>query len=85
MLVGTEHERRTRRPRPSKDYLRGDAGSWRVYVHGEGFLRRPRHRAAPGPNGRRMNTTLQEIGLDGMPQQNNRTPVAEPPLERSAS
>jgi hypothetical protein len=27
--------------------LRGDAGRRRVYVHGEGFLRRPRHRVAP--------------------------------------
>jgi hypothetical protein len=32
-----------------------------------------------------MNTTLHEVALDVMPQQNNGIPVAEHPLERSAS
>jgi NAD(P)H-nitrite reductase large subunit len=29
------------RPRLSKDYLRGEAGRERVYVHGEGFYADP--------------------------------------------
>jgi 3-phenylpropionate/trans-cinnamate dioxygenase ferredoxin reductase subunit len=37
VLVGSEHERPYERPPLSKDYLRGDVGRERVYVHDERF------------------------------------------------
>ena len=37
VLVGAEDERPYERPPLSKDYLRGEAGRDRVYVHDEGF------------------------------------------------
>ena len=37
VLVGAEDERPYERPPLSKDYLRGEAGRERVYVHDEGF------------------------------------------------
>jgi 3-phenylpropionate/trans-cinnamate dioxygenase ferredoxin reductase component len=37
VLVGAEAERPYERPPLSKDYLRGEAGREKVYVHGEGF------------------------------------------------
>ena len=36
-LIGAEHERPYERPPLSKDYLRGEAGRDKVYVHDEGF------------------------------------------------
>ena len=44
--VGAEPERPYERPPLSKDYLRGEAGREKVYVHDGGLLRRARHRAA---------------------------------------
>ncbi len=46
VLVGAEDERPYERPPLSKDYLRGEAGREKVYVHDEALLRRARHRAA---------------------------------------
>jgi 3-phenylpropionate/trans-cinnamate dioxygenase ferredoxin reductase component len=37
VLVGTEVERPYERPPLSKDYLRGEVGREKVYVHDEGF------------------------------------------------
>ena len=37
VLVGTERERPYERPPLSKEYLRGEVGREKVYVHGEGF------------------------------------------------
>jgi 3-phenylpropionate/trans-cinnamate dioxygenase ferredoxin reductase component len=37
VLLGTEEERPYERPPLSKDYLRGEAGREKVYVHDEGF------------------------------------------------
>jgi 3-phenylpropionate/trans-cinnamate dioxygenase ferredoxin reductase component len=37
VLLGTEQERPYERPPLSKDYLRGEAGREKVYVHDEGF------------------------------------------------
>jgi hypothetical protein len=73
------------RPRLSKDYLRGEAGRERVYVHGEGFYADHDIELHLGRTAVDMNTTLQEIALDVMPQQDDGIPVAEHPLERSAS
>ncbi len=37
LLIGAEHERPYERPPLSKEYLRGEAGREKVYVHDEGF------------------------------------------------
>ena len=37
VLIGAEDERPYERPPLSKDYLRGEAGREKVYVHDEGF------------------------------------------------
>src|SRR5947209_6814085 len=37
VLIGAEHERPYERPPLSKDYLRGEVGREKVYVHDEGF------------------------------------------------
>ena len=37
MLIGAEPERPYERPPLSKDYLRGEAGREKLYVHDEGF------------------------------------------------
>ena len=37
MLIGAERERPYERPPLSKDYLRGEAGREKIYVHDEGF------------------------------------------------
>ena len=66
------------RPRLSKDYLRGEAGRERVYVHGEGFYADHDIELHLGRTAVDMNTTLQEIALDVMPQQDDGIPVAEP-------
>ena len=56
VLIGAEHERPYERPPLSKDYLRGEAGREKVYVHDEGFyaehdieLRLGRDGREPGP------------------------------------
>ena len=53
VLVGAEDERPYERPPLSKDYLRGEVGREKVYVHDEGFYRRARHRAATRDHGGR--------------------------------
>jgi hypothetical protein len=67
------------------DYLRREAGRGRVNVHGEGFYADHDIELHPGRTAVDMNTTLQEIALDVMPQEDDGIPVAEHPLERSAS
>ena len=52
VLIGAEDERPYERPPLSKDYLRGEVGREKVYVHDGGLLRRARHRPAPRPHGR---------------------------------
>src|SRR3954463_16322032 len=37
LLIGAEHARPYERPPLSKDYLRGEVGREKVYVHDEGF------------------------------------------------
>ena len=46
VLIGSEAERPYERPPLSKDYLRGEAGRDKVYVHPEGFYAEQGDRAA---------------------------------------
>jgi hypothetical protein len=73
------------RLRLSKDYLRAarpDAGASTCTARASTPITTS---CTQGRTAVDMNTTLQEIGPDVMPQQNNGIPVAEHPLERSAS
>jgi 3-phenylpropionate/trans-cinnamate dioxygenase ferredoxin reductase component len=64
VLVGTEGERPYERPPLSKDYLRGEAGRDRVYVHGEGFYTEHEIELRLGRTAVDMNVSLQEVALD---------------------
>ena len=55
---------------------------WHAYRRWNGAPARELH---VGRTAVDMNTTLQEIALDVLPQQDDGIPVAEHPLERSAS
>jgi hypothetical protein len=83
VLVGTEHERRTSVPgcRSTTCAARPDAGASTCTARAS----TPTTTSCTWAERRHMNTTLREIALDVMPQQNNGIPVAEHPLERSAS
>jgi 3-phenylpropionate/trans-cinnamate dioxygenase ferredoxin reductase component len=64
VLVGAEDERPYERPPLSKDYLRGEAGRERVYVHGESFYADHDIQLRPGRTAVDMNASLKEIALD---------------------
>jgi 3-phenylpropionate/trans-cinnamate dioxygenase ferredoxin reductase subunit len=58
LLVGAEAERPYERPPLSKEYLRGEAGRDKVYVHGEGFY-------AEHQIEMRLGRTAIELDVDG--------------------
>jgi 3-phenylpropionate/trans-cinnamate dioxygenase ferredoxin reductase subunit len=64
VLVGTEDERPYERPPLSKDYLRGEAGRERVYVHGEDFYAEHDIELRLGRAAVDMNASLREVALD---------------------
>ncbi len=64
VLVGAEEERPYERPPLSKDYLRGEAGRERVYVHGEDFYAEHDIELRLGRNAVDMNASLREVALD---------------------
>ena len=51
VLVGAEEERPYERPPLSKDYLRGEVGREKVYVHDEGFYAEHDIELRLGPHG----------------------------------
>ena len=65
VLVGAEDERPYERPPLSKDYLRGEAGRDKVYVHDDGFY--PEHDIdlRAGRTVTRLDTSSSEVELDG--------------------
>ena len=64
VLVGAEEERPYERPPLSKDYLRGEAGRERVYVHGEDFYAEHDIELRLGRTAVDMNASLREVALD---------------------
>ena len=64
VLVGAEDERPYERPPLSKDYLRGEAGRERVYVHGEDFYAEHDIELRLGRTAVDMNASLREVALD---------------------
>jgi 3-phenylpropionate/trans-cinnamate dioxygenase ferredoxin reductase subunit len=64
VLVGAEDERPYERPPLSKDYLRGEAGRERVYVHDESFYADHDIELRFGRTAVDMNASLKEVALD---------------------
>jgi 3-phenylpropionate/trans-cinnamate dioxygenase ferredoxin reductase subunit len=64
VLVGAEDERPYERPPLSKDYLRGEAGRERVYVHGAGFYGEHDIELRLGRTVVDMSASLGEVALD---------------------
>jgi 3-phenylpropionate/trans-cinnamate dioxygenase ferredoxin reductase component len=64
VLIGAEHERPYERPPLSKDYLRGEAGREKVYVHEEGFYDEQDIELRLGRTARRLDTSNRELELD---------------------
>jgi 3-phenylpropionate/trans-cinnamate dioxygenase ferredoxin reductase subunit len=64
VLVGAEDERPYERPPLSKDYLRGEAGRDRVYVHDESFYAEHDIELRLGRTAIDMNVSLKEVALD---------------------
>jgi len=64
VLVGAERERPYERPPLSKEYLRGEAGREKVYVHGEDFYADQRIELRSGRTAVGLDTTADELVLD---------------------
>jgi 3-phenylpropionate/trans-cinnamate dioxygenase ferredoxin reductase component len=64
VLIGAEHERPYERPPLSKDYLRGEAGRDKVYVHDEGFYDEQDIDLRLGRTATRLDTSNRELELD---------------------
>jgi len=65
VLVGTEDERPYERPPLSKDYLRGEAGREKVYVHDEGFYAEHDIELHLGTTATGLDTSSNELELAG--------------------
>jgi len=64
VLIGAEHERPYERPPLSKDYLRGEVGREKVYVHDEGFYAKHDIELALGRSASSLDTSRHEVALD---------------------
>jgi 3-phenylpropionate/trans-cinnamate dioxygenase ferredoxin reductase component len=64
VLVGAEEERPYERPPLSKDYLRGEVGREKVYVHDEGFYSKHDIELRLGTTAVDLNTSTSELTLD---------------------
>lgn len=64
VLIGAEPERPYERPPLSKDYLRGEAGREKVYVHDEGFYAEHDIELRMGRTAVSLDTSGQEVTLD---------------------
>src|SRR5215211_1106545 len=64
VLIGTEDERPYERPPLSKDYLRGESGRDKVYVHDEGFYAEHGIELRLGCTAASLETANGELALD---------------------
>jgi 3-phenylpropionate/trans-cinnamate dioxygenase ferredoxin reductase component len=64
VLVGAEHDRPYERPPLSKEYLRGEAGREKVYVHDEGFYAEQDIELRLGRTAVSLNASADEVALD---------------------
>jgi 3-phenylpropionate/trans-cinnamate dioxygenase ferredoxin reductase subunit len=65
VLLGDEGERPYERPPLSKDYLRGEVGREKVYVHDEGFYTQHDVELRLGRSAVSLDTSTRELELDG--------------------
>ena len=64
VLIGAESERPYERPPLSKDYLRGEVGREKVYVHDEGFYSDHDIELRLGRTAVSLDTAISEVALD---------------------
>ena len=64
VLIGAERERPYERPPLSKDYLRGEVGREKVYVHEEGFYAEREIELRLGRTATSLDTSSRELELD---------------------
>ena len=64
VLIGAEEERPYERPPLSKDYLRGEVGRDKVYVHDEGFYVEHDIELRTGREAVRLDSSNRELELD---------------------
>lgn len=64
VLVGSEHERPYERPPLSKEYLRGEAGREKVFVHEDGFYAEREIELRLGRAAVRLDASARELALD---------------------
>src|SRR5947209_20616893 len=64
VLIGDEHMRPYERPPLSKDYLRGEAGREKIYVHAEGFYAEQEIELRLGRTATGLNSAAREVTLD---------------------
>src|SRR3954466_9915909 len=64
VLIGAEPERPYERPPLSKDYLRGEVGREKVYVHDEGFYLAHDIELRLGRTAASLDTATNEVALD---------------------
>ncbi len=64
VLIGAEHERPYERPPLSKEYLRGEVGREKIYVHDDGFYAEHDIELRLGRTAKRLDTSNSELELD---------------------
>ncbi len=64
VLIGAEHERPYERPPLSKDYLRGESGREKVYVHDEAFYAEHEIELLLGRTAVSLDTSIGQVALD---------------------
>ena len=64
VLVGTEDERPYERPPLSKDYLRGEVGREKVYVHDQAFYAEQEIELMLGRTAMSLNTSSKELVME---------------------
>jgi 3-phenylpropionate/trans-cinnamate dioxygenase ferredoxin reductase component len=64
VMIGAEAERPYERPPLSKDYLRGEVGREKLYVHDEGFYANQNIELRLGRTAVSLNTACNELALD---------------------
>ena len=64
LVIGSEHERPYERPPLSKEYLRGEVGREKVYVHDEGFYADHDIELRLGRTAVSLDTSSNELALD---------------------
>jgi len=85
IMIGAEAERPYERPPLSKDYLRGEVGREKVYVHNEAFYAANEIELRLGRTAVSLDTSINEVALDdGKRVRYDRLLLARPARNRAA-